>query len=137
MLMRDAVNAPSAVAVNRDQRNVTVSTLLAIAAVVPLALVKALTWTATDWPRWRAFVSDPLIKLALLPASERPFESTLKLGPVARLTVSGEPIPKLVIKEPVAAGIMSVTMILNCVVMLWLIDTTVPSTVSTTGLARS
>lgn len=43
-------------AVKRDQRRVTVSTLLATAAVVPMAAVKALTWTATDWPNWRAAV---------------------------------------------------------------------------------
>ncbi len=53
---RDADNAPVGVAVKRDQRRVTVSTLSAIAAVVPLAAVKALTWIATDWPSWRAAV---------------------------------------------------------------------------------
>jgi len=135
--MRDAVNAPTGVAVKRDQRRVTVSTLLAIAAVVPLAAVKALTWTATDWPRRRAVVSAPLVKFTVLPTSARPFVSTLKVGPVAKFTVSEEPIPRLAIKEPEAAGIMSVTIILNCDALFCEMETTVPSTVSTTGLARS
>lgn len=42
---------------------------------------------------------------------------------------------RLLIKEPEAAGIMSVMTIPNCVVLL--MATTVPSTVSTTGEASS
>ena len=57
MKKAEELNGCVGLAVKRDQRRVTVSTLLAIAAVVPLAAVKALTWIATDWPSWRPVVS--------------------------------------------------------------------------------
>ena len=44
---------------------------------------------------------------------------------------------KLLIRVPEAAGMMSVMTIPNCVVPVVAMETTVPSTVSTTGLARS
>jgi len=60
------VKAPEAAmavfAVKRVQRRVTVSTVEE-AGVVPLAAVKAVTWTATVCPRWMAAVLTMLAKL--------------------------------------------------------------------------
>src|SRR5580704_1419578 len=104
MLKMEGDEAPEGVAVRRDQRKVTVSTVEE-ARVVPLAAVKAVTWRATVWPRCRALVSTAFAKapklLANWEATGRPLESIKNgFGLLARFTIKGVPIPKLPIKEP-------------------------------------
>jgi len=125
------------VEMKRDHRRVT-EFVFAEALVVPLAAVKLVIWMATDWPRCRADVSLAPLKFPMAPPTARPFVSTRKppVTMLLRVTFTGSPRPKLPIFEFVAAGSRSVVMIENCVPLLAL-DTTVPSTVSTTGEARS
>jgi hypothetical protein len=84
-----------------------------------------------------AVVSDPTWKFVVGVPTARPFVSTQKAGPlpaVVRFTVKRTPIPRLLINEFEAAGMMSVMTISNCVEEG--MDMTVPSTVSTVGLAK-
>src|SRR5579872_514795 len=140
MLKMEGDDAPEGVAVRRDQRKVTVSTVEE-AGVLPLAAVKAVTCTARVWPKWRAVVFVALAKvpklLANCEATGRPLESIKKgFGLLARFTVRRSPILRLPTKEFCAAGRMSAVTISNWVELFGLMKTTVPSTVSF-GVARS
>ncbi len=122
------------VAVNRDQRRMTVAATL-LAGVVPAAGVKLVTCKATVCPRWMAAVFVWLAKKLRLPGETvfmgRPLVSTKKGLGAGMLTVNRLPMLRPPIRELEAAveG-LSVTMMPNCVRLVELMEVTIPSTMS-------